>query len=355
MLDSLERHAHPDTSHGGSGNGGSERLRVLTVTSAWPTPETPRTTIFLKRQVEFLRAAGVDVDVFSFDGQRQPWRYLVACLRLHARLAKGRYDLVHAQFGQNALLAFPKRLPLVVTFRGSDLHGIVGADGRVTLAGRILQRISRLVARHADAVVVVAEHMKSLLPSGIEATVIPSGLDLDHVRPHPRDVARRQLGLPLDDRLVLFAANPAVPRKRHALAKQAVDRVAQSLPVELIVAWGVPHADMPLYMSACDALVLTSVHEGSPNVVKEALACNLPVVSVPTGDVPERLQGVEGCELCPDDRVQTLAAALERVLRRAQRINGRPSVAHLDERVLASRMIGIYRRALPRTRVPRDA
>jgi teichuronic acid biosynthesis glycosyltransferase TuaC len=84
--------------------------------------------------------------------------------------------------------------------------------------------------------------------------------------------------------------------------------------------------------------------------VKEALACNLPVVSVAVGDVPLRLKGVTGCELCPDYRAQTLATALQRVLSRGERIDGRPAVAHLDEHLLTQRLIGIYRSLLPATK-----
>src|SRR5437870_5388440 len=80
-----------------------------------------------------------------------------------------------------------------------------------------------------------------------------------------------------------------------------------------------PQAPMPDYMAACDALVLTSAQEGSPNAVKESLACDLPVVSVAVGDVAERLQGVAGCELCADDRPETIAAALGPVLERGGR------------------------------------
>ena len=246
------------------------------------------------------------------------------------------------------MLALPKRLPLVVTFRGSDLQGIVGTDGGITTSGRVLQWLSRLVARRADAVVVVSAHMKAYLPPHIEAAVIPSGLDLNLLRPYPRDEARRQLGLPLDRRLVLFAANPSVPRKRFPLARAAIELLEQRMPVQLVVAWGVAHKEMPLYMSACDALILTSVHEGSPNVVKEALACNLPVVSVETGDVPERLRDVPGCELCEDDDPATIAAALERVLQRQERVNGRRTVQHLDETLLAQQMIDVYQHAMER-------
>jgi glycosyltransferase involved in cell wall biosynthesis len=108
----------------------------------------------------------------------------------------------------------------------------------------------------------------------------------------------------------------------------------------------VPHEEVPLHMSAGDALVFTSRQEGSPNVVKEALACNLPVVSVRVADVPERLRGVVGCELCDDERPETLAAALERVLRRKQRSNGREAAQALDERLLTARLIEVYRSVL---------
>jgi glycosyltransferase involved in cell wall biosynthesis len=144
----------------------------------------------------------------------------------------------------------------------------------------------------------------------------------------------------------LFVGRPTLARKRHALARLAVERVDPALRAELVVGWGLPHADVPLYMNACDALVFTSLQEGSPNVVKEALACNLPVVSVAVGDVAERLAGVANCELCADDRPETIAAALERVLRRGGRCDGHRAVAPLAEEALTQQVIAVYRSVL---------
>jgi glycosyltransferase involved in cell wall biosynthesis len=167
----------------------------------------------------------------------------------------------------------------------------------------------------------------------------------------PKDEARRQLGLPLSKRLVLFVGNPAEARKRHGLAREIVSRLDKSLDAELVVAWRVAHEQIPIYMNACDALLFVSMYEGSPNVVKEALACNLPIVSVVVGDVAERLKGVAGCTVCADDDPGTMAAALEAVLRTNKRTDGRNAVSELDESLLAQRTIQIYRLAMKEPQV----
>jgi glycosyltransferase involved in cell wall biosynthesis len=324
------------------------------VTSDWLWNSWGGSAVFVARQAEFLRREGVQVDLFPFRGSRRPGNYLAAWREVHRRLRHGSYDLVHAQFGQSGLTALPKRVPLVVTFRGDDLEGIIGENGRYIPAGWLLRTLSRTVARQADAAIVVSAHMKRHLPPSVDAHVLPSGIDLDLFHPEPQDQARSRLGLPLDRRLVAFVGNPELARKRYSLAQQAVEAVNRSIPAQLLVGWGKPHREIVALLNACDALLFTSMQEGSPNAVKEALACNLPVVSVPVGDVPLRLKGVKGCELCPDDRADTIAAALERVLRRGGRSEGRAAVQDLDERVLTGRLIDIYRSVLPRTKALAD-
>jgi teichuronic acid biosynthesis glycosyltransferase TuaC len=326
-------------------------IRVLMVTSDWLWNSWGGPAVFIARQAEFLRREGVQIDLFPFRAARSPGNYLTAWREVRRKVRSGGYDLVHAQFGQSGLTTLPKRLPLVVTYRGDDLEGIIGESGRYIPAGWLLRFISRRVARRADAAIVVSEHMKRYLPRSVAAHVIPSGIDLDLFRPEPLQAARQRLGLPSDRRLVLFVGNPGLARKRYALAQRAVDLVNRSLPTRLIVGWEMPHEKIATLMNACDALVCTSLQEGSPNAVKEALACNLPVVSVRVGDVPMRLRGVAGCELCPNDRVETLSAALLRVLHRGERCNGRNAVLNLDERLLTQQLIGIYRSVLPRQRV----
>ncbi len=324
------------------------------ITTNWPGPGGARTSHFIKRQADFLRTAGVDLDVFHFRARKNPLSYSKAWMAVRKKLRSSRYDLIHAQFGQSGLLALPKRLPYVVTLRGSDILGTVSnRNGRYTFVGKLNQHLSRLVAAKADAVILVSEHMRAQLRGSEKCHVIPSGIDFGLFRCIPRDEARQQLGLPLHDRLVLFVGNPEQARKRYSLATEALDLLNARLPARLIVCWGVPHTDIPSYMSACDALVFTSMQEGSPNAVKEALACNLPVVSVSVGDVEQRIGLIEGCEVCSDESAGAIAAALERVLRRGGRVAGRSSVEQLSEVAITQKVIAVYRSVLSEPSVNR--
>lgn len=323
-------------------------LRVFMITSEWPTPDKPHQVPFIVQQVNFLRKAGVDLHLFPFRGGKQPARYARAWRAAQQEILRGEYDLVHAQWGQSALLALPKRLPLVITFRGDDLKGIIGQNGRPSAYGVVLKNLSKLMARVADQVIVVSEALAKELPSR-PYEVIPSGLDLDLFRPTPIEEARQKLGLRPDKHYVLFAGAAGNPRKRFSLAAEAVRLLEQDMDVELLVASQVTHDQVPVFMNAADTLLLTSIHEGSPNVVKEALACNLPVVSSDVGDVRQRIGSIPGCVIVEDVQPEAVASALRSVLARGKRIDGRQTVLDLDENRLAEKVIAVYKNAVQKS------
>ena len=325
-------------------------MRVLMITSEWPTPENPQFAPFIVQEVNYLRQAGIEIEIYSFRGRKNPVNYLKAWLNVRRTFDVKKFDLIHAQFGHSALIAVPAPIPLVISFRGSDLLGIAGANGRYTVTGRVLRLLSRWVARRADNNIVVAAHLLTHLPAHVPVRVIPGGIDLDLFHPIKRLDARQQLGLPRDKTLVLFAANPHNHVKRYHLAKNAVDLLRKTFSVELIVVMDAPHNMMPAYMNACDALLLTSSHEGSPAVVKEALACNLAVVSVDVGDVREHIGSVPGCFVCAEHSPESLAEGLAQALRNPQPIRGRDSVMHLDERISVQNIIKVYHDAMDGTR-----
>src|SRR5262245_42883439 len=212
-------------------------MRVLMITCEWPSEERPHLVPFIVGQVEFLRRAGVDVEVFAFRGARNPFNYLRAWYRVQKELRRERYDLVHAQWGQSAAVAFPTRLPLVVTFRGGEGEGIVGDRGQYTIGGQVLRLVSRYVATRADELVLVSSHMQRYVPAR-PVHIVPSGLDFSKLVLLSRAEARQRLGLPIDKRFVLFVGNPAETRKRFSLANDVVARLNPDLGAELIVAWG---------------------------------------------------------------------------------------------------------------------
>lgn len=316
------------------------------ITSEWPTPDHPERVPFIVQQANYLRRAGLEIEVFAFRGKKNPVNYAKAWLRLRDQYDITSFDLVHAQFGQSGLLALPSKAPVVVTFHGSDLQGYLGSNNRYTRAGKILKFLNQNVAKYAHENIVVSEHLLKHLPPGLSVHVIPCGVDFNLFQPGLQSDARETLGLPREKYLVLFGANPQNRIKRYYLAKKAVDLLVTQFEVDLIPLCNVPHKSVPLYMNACDALVLTSKHEGSPTVVKEALACNLPVVAVDVGDVRQRIGNIEGCFLCPDDSPETIAGRLALVLRSRRRIHGRDAIANLDESHITKQVIEVYHSAL---------
>jgi teichuronic acid biosynthesis glycosyltransferase TuaC len=166
--------------------------------------------------------------------------------------------------------------------------------------------------------------------------------------PEDRTAARRALGLPLDRTLVVFGAAAARPVKHFALAEEAM----RSLPnAQLVELRGYTRDQVRLLFSAADAMLLTSRTEGSPQVVKEALACECPVVSTDVGDVARLLEGAAGCAVTPHD-AGAIAARLADVLASGERPRSAPALAALRIEVVAARLLELYGRVLSGSGAP---
>lgn len=319
-------------------------LRVLIVTSEWPSPEHPNQVPFLVQQVRLLTNSGIEMSVFSFRGGRSLISYLKARSELRRQFDLSSFDLIHVHFGQSALLVFPTRIPTIVTFWGSDVHGVVNRQGHYSRISVVLRAISRWAARHANEIVVVSSRMRELLGSPKHVNHIPHGVDIELFKPISRHKARKALGLDDKDIYVLFAANENLPVKRYSLAKEVVEQVNGKLACKLLTVTNATHEEMPLWMNAADCLLLTSKHEGSPTTVKEALACGLPVVSVDVGDVSEQLEGVEECYVSVSDDCNTIAFHLHTVLQQQRRVSNSELLSRLDDNSATLKLIDVYRR-----------
>ena len=310
-------------------------MRVLVVTNMYPSESAPAFGVFVDEQVQSLRRKGLTVDVLFVDGKADTWNYARGIAQVRRQLRIARYDLIHAHYVFSGVMArFQWGCPLVVTFHGAgEMVGWVGW-------------LCRGLAPLADAFTVTSsEHAAQL--GNRRAQIVPCGINVDLFQPMPMVEARQQLGLPLERKLVLFAADLR-PEKRIDVARAAMKLLqAEDSGIELVVATGRPHADIPVFMNACDALALTSDCEGSPQVIKEAMAANLPIVSVRVGDVAEVIGGTAGCYLCertPED----VAAKLRLALAFGQRTTGRAVVEPLSLECIAERIIGIYHQVLAR-------
>jgi glycosyltransferase involved in cell wall biosynthesis len=324
-------------------------MKVLVVTNEWPSAEYPARVPFLVRQVELLRSRGILVHVFHFEGKRNLVNYLKAFLNIRKHIKAVACDVVHVQWGQSAFPVLFTQLPVVVTFRGSDLYGIIRKNGTRSFRGWLLTVFSRaIVSRRAKAIIIVSERMRKLLPRSVSdrITVLPSGINFKLFKPMDKILCRRELGLPLESKLVLFAGNPRRTEKQYPLAKEAVEKASLEMEVKLIEVLNVPHSIIPIYLNAADVVLLTSSFEGSPNIIKEAMACNRPIISVEVGDVAERLKGAQGTVLA-ERSSDSLAMAILKLLRNELDPNTRPYVEELDDEILTDRLIEIYKRASP--------
>jgi glycosyltransferase involved in cell wall biosynthesis len=305
-------------------------MKVLALTNMYPSAAEPWFGCFVKDQLDAVRDAGVDVEVFAFDGRRHKTEYGRAATALRRRVSANGFDIVHAHYGLSGAVALTqRRVPVVTTIWGTDA-GYVAWQGRV----------SWLVARMTRPIFVSRHNAHALgLPS---ATVIPSGIDTTFFAPMARAEARAKLGLG-DGRYVLFPGSRAVRRKRADLFDAACAELGKDGPdVETLALQGYTRDEARLVMSAVDVVLMTSDWEGSPLAVKEALSCGTRVVSVHVGDVPEVISGLPGCAIADRDPI-ALANALRASLSSAEVPNElRSRAMAYDQREVAKRILAEY-------------
>jgi glycosyltransferase involved in cell wall biosynthesis len=317
-----------------------------------PVPEAPNAGRFIQQQIEALRRKGLDVDVLLVNRREKgmlAYAGLPAMLRQAIALSKP--DLVHVMYGgiMSWLVTHLVRdRPVVVTFHGSDLLGqpferpvrrFLSACGVVA---------SRQAAKWSKGIVVVADHLIKSLSKDISTSqirVIPCGIDPDLFQPLERALCRDRLGWAPASFHVIFQ-DTGDPVKRADLALSTIERLKGfGVRAEIHLLRGVQYEQVPIWLNASNALLLTSHHEGSPTIVKEALACNLPIVSVAVGDVAQRIHGIEGCHLSDPDPTQ-LAEKLRLISSRTSRIDARKSIGEFCVDYCAVRLMKFYEEIL---------
>jgi glycosyltransferase involved in cell wall biosynthesis len=316
------------------------------VTGIYPTEQNPHSGTFIKSLVDPLIVKGVEVEIIHPKPGPALFRYISTAAQVFLKTLTGKFDIVHGHYGQWCLLARMQwTTPVVASFLGSDLLGDVTLEGRVTKKGMLITRISRWLCQRVDSVTVKTEEMKKAA-MGNNVNVYSDGIDFELFHPIPRSQARAALGWDQDRYYILFGNNPQRAVKNYPLARAAIESLrASGVTAELVVASGLPQSALVQCINACDAVILSSISEGSPNIVKEAMACNVPVVATDVGDVRQLIGQTQGCSVCPHDP-EALAAGLEQALRCVGPTTGRTDVAHLERSVIAQRVLAVYERVI---------
>ncbi len=286
---------------------------------------------FIQAQAESLRKLGHTIDYYPIKG-KGIGGYISNIPQLKHYVKKGNYDIIHSHYsfcGVVSSLSIKKRV--VCSLMGSD----------VKQSGLWKLLIRYFIKHKWQKTIVKSLEMKKEL--GIDkVVVIPNGVDLEIFKLLDKYECRKKLGWRQDSRIVLFAANPKRPEKNFSLAQKAIAALHIE-NVELKVVYNLPHKEMPLYLNASDLLLSTSLWEGSPNVIKEAMACNCPIVSTNVGDVKWLLDGVEGCFITTNDP-KDVADKINKALNIKGKTKGRDKLISLglDSEHIAKKIIKVY-------------
>ncbi len=283
-------------------------MRALVVTNMWPKPDRPEHGSFVRDQVDALRRIpGMEVDVFAFG----PGGYARAMRDVRRQHRGGGHDVVHAHFGLTAwvALALGGPAPKVLTLHGNDLR----------------HPRSRVITRAAlplmDLVGAASAEFAAAVPGRQDVRVLSCGVDLRRFFPRDKRECREQLGLPPDEPFLLFPADPTRAVKRHDLALEVADGA------RLISLGGVDPALVPLWVNAANATVLPTDFESFGVAALEALACDIPVLTTPTGNHPAALEGIAGTLCAPFDLPRWRALAARHLAAPDPRVAGQERAA----------------------------
>ncbi len=286
---------------------------------------------FVAEQVDALKRLGVECRLFRVRGKGLKG-YLGQLKSLKEQIKAFKPDLIHAHYGLCGLLAcLQNKVPVVVTYHGSDIN-----DPKAFRFSRIAMRLS------SWDIFVSRKTIETARPQR-KYTLLPCGVDLTDLQLTSSVEARCRLGWDQEKRYILFSSAFDNAVKNAPLALKSIELMGTT-GVELMELKGYTREEVSLLMCASDALLLTSHTEGSPQVVKEAMACGCPIVSVDVGDVKERVDGVEGCFVAQTRNPEELASLLKKALDLDSRTQGRKKIIAdgLDNKHVAEKLIDIY-------------
>ena len=289
---------------------------------------------FISEQADSLASMGVSIDWFFIE-QKGIIGYLRMIPKFLKKNKSSQPDVIHAHYGLCGLVAnMQRKTPVVTTYPGSDIN-----TSYVRFFSILSMWLSRknifMGDRQLKKVEKWGNHEKNL--------IIPYGIDLGSFYAKSKEEARKILGFTNEQRIALFAGRFSREVKNAPLAFSAVNLIKGLELHELTGNYS--REEMCTLMNAVDVSLMTSFSEGSPQFIKETLACGCPVVSVDVGDVKDVIGDVEGCYIA-ERNAQDIANKIELVLQQNQRINGKEIVEKFDINIIARKLMSCYTQVL---------
>ena len=290
---------------------------------------------FIVEQAEALKKQHCEIAWFGLQGKGLKG-YLKNLLPLKKKIREFHPDIVHAHYGLSGLLAnLQRRVPVVTTYHGSDIN-----DKKAF-------RFSKMAMRLSAWNIFVSRKTMGIANPKKKCALLPCGIDLTVLQLTEKKEARQKMGLSNTKKYILFAGAFDNTVKDAPLAKEAVSLLRDET-LELLELKGYSRDEVTLLMCAADTFLMTSFSEGSPQVIKEAMTCGCPIVSVDVGDVKERMEGVDGCYVAETRESQELSKLLKKAMDMGCKTKGREKILSdgLDNQLVAKELMGVYERIL---------
>ena len=287
---------------------------------------------FIVEQAEALKHVGCEVDYFGIVGKGIKG-YFNAFGALRNKIKAFRPDIIHAHYGLSGLLANLQRsVPVVTTYHGSDIN-----------LPNVL-RLSKIAMKLSAWNIFVSQRNVDIAKPNKNYLLLPCGVNLPNYVEEDICAVKQKLNWNSNKKYILFAG--AFDNKVKN-AKLAQDSVSFIVNAELIELKGYTREQVTALFYAVDSFLMTSFTEGSPQVVKEAMACDCPIVSVDVGDVAERIEGLGGCYIA-ERNPQDIASKLQQALSLNSRTKGRERIIELGltNDLVAKKLVEIYTQIL---------
>jgi teichuronic acid biosynthesis glycosyltransferase TuaC len=287
---------------------------------------------FIYEQIEAVKKNHkIEYDTFFIKG-RGVSGYLKNLRAMNSKIKRYLPDMVHAHFGLSGLLAcLQRKVPVIITFHGSDGH-----VPQVRFFSKIASRLSRFN-------IFVSTVIQKFIYENDRDFIIPCGIDLEIFQSIDMKIAREELSFMPDKKYILFSSGFDNQVKNSPLAFSAVEKI--ELKCELIELKNKSREEVNLLLNACDLLLLTSFSEGSPQIIKEAMACNCPIVATDVGDIKEVIGKTDGCFITsfePEDVAEKIGIALKF----DKRTYGREKIKNFNNKLVAEKVYSVYKKVV---------